>query len=268
MVALLANGLGHSLGSEVGTASPLHVGGLVYYVNSATGDSGYSGLSAEKPLDTLANGVSAASAGDIVVLMDGHTETITSAVTVNKAIAIVGEGQSSGQPAVVLTNNQAAGAVLTLSTAYAEVYNIWIAKQSQACSAVAVAISAQAVHLEDVYFEGDENSDAALCQINGSGTDSSLRNCAFVSDATDNTDVPTIALELSAAVTGIRMDGVVFDGGSYGFSDYALKASAGAITNLRARSLSFLRGADYTIHASSTGYVNPATVSGQHTGVW
>jgi len=202
-------------------------------------------------------------------LFDGIARQVAQQVDVAPKTFGHQEGCSDGKPTVKLTNNQAAGSMFALSTAHSQLMNIWIEEQAQACSAAAIAISAAGVHLEDLYLEGDDNSDAALCTINASGTRASLRGCSFVStEATTSNAPPTIGLELSAAVDCVRLDSVIFDGGTLGFSDYALKASAAAMTSFRALNVSFLRGADYSLHASSTGYLNPQTVTGQHMGVW
>lgn len=78
--------------------------GNVYYVNSVTGsNSANNGLNPDAAFATLAAAVSAATANnnDIILLMPGHTETVTSSIAVSKAgLSIIGLGSGLRRPAL------------------------------------------------------------------------------------------------------------------------------------------------------------------------
>ena len=120
----------------------------------------------------------------------------------------------------------------------------------------------------------DANDNAAGLQLNTGAGDIFLRNCTLISTQAANAspasnDPPSIGLEVTAAMSDLRLEGCVFDGGTIGFADpYALKASAAAVTRLRGVNMSFLRGADYTLNSSTTGYINVQTSTGAVLGVW
>src|SRR5689334_19357234 len=95
------NGVGGSTGASLATAAPLYASGQVWYVSSTTGVDGASpaGLDRVKPLATLAQAYTNAAAGDFIVCLSGHVETLTSAQTIGKAdIKLVGEGTGSSRP--------------------------------------------------------------------------------------------------------------------------------------------------------------------------
>ena len=260
----LPNGVGATLGDSLVVNSPLEFNGNIWYVDSATGADAASpkGRNRNAPLATLDQAVTNSAAGDMIVLMDGHAETITSAVAVNKSLTIVGAGQSSGKPTVKLTNNQAAGAVLTCTGSDVQVRNIWFPTNTQACSARRVTTSGgNYFRMIGCYFEFGANDDASGLGL--AGTTVEIRNTTFVVTATDNTAQPDTAVDLSGTVSAIIMEGVVFDGGEAGFSDYfAMDLSDSAVTSFYLENLSLLNGADIKVLAASEGYVNVGTSGG------
>jgi hypothetical protein len=250
----------------------MYTSGVVYYVSSSLGSDANGGLSRLDPKATLASAVTASEALgglNIITLMDGHAETLTAVQDIAAAVTIVGEGRSDGKPTVKLTNNQAAGIMIDVNASGNDVEfrNIWIEEDAQANSAVRVRTDLARTSFIDCYFECDGNSNAACLQVNTGASALYLKNCTFISTsaaqaAPASNDPPTIALEITAAVAGVKMEGCVFSGGNIGFSDYALKATAAAITNVRIETLSQLLGADVGFHGSSTGFIMPTTTTG------
>lgn len=82
--------------------------GDVFFVDGSIGnDSAGSGLSPDTPFDTLAYAFSSdvLSAGDVVVVMPGHTETIVAAAGVDMdiaGVAVVGLGAGSNKPTITM----------------------------------------------------------------------------------------------------------------------------------------------------------------------
>lgn len=86
--------------------------GKVIYVHSGTGSNGNLGTDPRQPLATIAQAqsVATASKGDIVVLMPGHAETVTAAITLSKAgVSYVAAG--TGSLAATITGNGAVDAI-------------------------------------------------------------------------------------------------------------------------------------------------------------
>src|SRR6266480_2850617 len=80
------------------------VGGKTWWVNSAKGQNSHGkGLTKDAPFKTLAYAFSSASpkSGDLIVVMEGHTEDITAAASINANIAgvtVLGLGIHTTRP--------------------------------------------------------------------------------------------------------------------------------------------------------------------------
>ena len=254
------NGIGASLGDDLVTQAPLQTTGTVYYVHGSTGDDANSGTNRNAPKATLASANTAASSGDIVVLLDGHAETITSVVAIKAGLTVVGEGQSAGKPTVKLTNNQANGNMLTLG-ADSEIRNIWFEEDAQAnADSVVSTNQADRIGIIGCYFESDGNSTCPL-EVDTSD-DIRIINCTLISTATDDGSRSTYGLFLTGGGARITLDGTVFDAGSVGWDATALDCSGSAWTFIRGTGVSLLRGASMTWNTSSTGWIIPSTTSG------
>ena len=257
------NGFGQSLGdSLVVEGSPAFTTGKVWYVDSTVGDDSYDGRSDKRPLATLSQAQTNASSGDVVVLMAAHAETYTSALTISKELIVVGGGQSDGKPTVKYTNNQAAGSLFTITADNVELRNIWFEEESQSNSSPTVASSGDAFRVVGCYMELDENTTASGFDLQqAAGETALLRNCTFVSTAAAIGSVPDVAIAKSGAGQ-LWMDGVTFDGGTYGFEEgYAYDEDGGAAGRLVATGMTLLRGADMRIHGSSTAVVQVSSDS-------
>ncbi|MGW8177599.1 MAG: hypothetical protein ACWGQW_02220 [bacterium] len=266
-MTILPGGIGASSGDTLVTTGVLFTSGDVYYVDSETGSDANGGKSRLDPKATLSSAVSAAFAGDMIVLLSTHAETLTAALAISKTLVIVGEGASSGLPTVKFTLNAAAANLFNITGDGVELRNIFFEEESKSCSAARILVNADRVTMHGCYFQIDGNLTPACVSLYTNAADIFLENCTFVStsaaqsDPADN-DPPSSAVSSENAITGLRIKGCVFDGGSIGFSGYALDLSDSAITDLRVEGMSLLRGADVSINASSTGYVQTPTVTG------
>lgn len=259
-MTILPNGIGGTAGDSLATDGPLQTSGDVWYVDSVTGNDSNDGRSRLEPFATLSQAVTDAASDDIIVLLASHAETLTSAQTISERLTIVGEGTTTTMPK--LTNNQAAGQLITIASADVQLRNIWFEEDSQANSAVRVSSASARTALIGCYFEANATQNAAVVQVNTGASDLLVKNCTFISTATADDDAPVIALEITAATSEVDIEGTVFSGGTQGWKDFALKASAAAITRVRMETCSFLLGADAAFHASSTGYLQPSTTTG------
>lgn len=84
-------------------AGNLFTTGTVYFVSSITGSNDNNGTDVSTPKATIAGAQSAATAskGDVVVILPGHTETLTSVLTLSKAgVNYIGLGQGMLRPSI------------------------------------------------------------------------------------------------------------------------------------------------------------------------
>jgi hypothetical protein len=260
----LPNGIGATLGDSLATTEPLILTGNVWYVDSATGTDAVSpaGKNREKPLATLAQAHTNASANDIIVCLSGHSETLTAGQVFTKSVLLIGEGASGALPTVKFTQDAAAAGLFSIVAAGVEIRNIWFEEAAQLASVNKVYVDAVCTdfRLTDCYFEGNANDALALVAILGARC--TIEGCTFISTATDTAAQPYAGIETSGAISDLRMIGVKLSDGTVGWSGAAMVASGAAVTRLRCEGLSLLLGAEMLIHASSTGHVNPATSTG------
>lgn len=265
----LPNGLGASTGYSFATTSPLEVNGNVWYVHYGTGTDAVSpaGQNRHAPLKTLGQANTNSSDGDIIVLLDGHEETLTSVVTIANDLTIVGEGASGGYPTAKLTNNQAAGSALALSAAvFTQLKNIWFEEQAQACSVANIRVNnaSGTQIITDCYFQCGQYDDDWAVEVSGTNC-LMIKNSTFISTATSIATQPkgAIGTEAGSLVHTIILDGVVIDGGTYGWSNYhAVELVNKDPDIVIMESISLLRGSDMEIHSDAVGHVNASTNTG------
>lgn len=266
---MYSNGIGESTGDTLATCEPLYTSGDIWYVKSSTGVDAASprGRDATRPLATIAQAHTNAANGDIIVLLDGHTETV-SALTVSKNVIFVGSGSSSSLPTVKLTPAAADAVVFTISAAGVQFRNVWFEERTATSTYPVISVAAANFKMIGCYCQLGAY-DADTVRFESGGDSARIESTTFVSTATALTAQPTSACRVVAAVSDFEMDGVVFDGGAYGFAlPGAFDSTNSAITRLRAQSISLLRGADMSINGSTTGWVNTQTVTGSSRLVW
>lgn len=98
--------------------------GTYWYVSSVIGSAGFPGTLTQ-PFATITQAQTAASAGDVVVLMSGHAETVASAAAINLSkagVTYVGIGNGAERP--TFTFNGATTATLTITAADISLTNV------------------------------------------------------------------------------------------------------------------------------------------------
>lgn len=263
----LPNGAGETTGDSLVTNSPLEYSGIIWYVSSLLGTDAVSpkGQNRNAPLATLGQANTNAASGDMIVLMAGHAETLTSTITVSKNLIIVGAGTTGSKPSVKLTNNQASGALLHFTGAYYELRNVWFPTNTVANDIAMVrSVVTESGLVKGCYFEFDANDDAPGISFGGGGSHS-FRGTTFIVTGTNRADQPFCAVQNAEAVTTPLADfeGTIFDGGVAGFSNFfALDLSINAVTRITAEGVSALNGADLKIPEATNGYLNVGTSTG------
>jgi len=267
----LPSGLGESSGAGWANAQPVDISGTAYYVSSSAGNDTYGGTSRLAPKATLSSAYTAASSGDVIVLMDGHAETLTAVQNIAKNISIIGGGRSDGKPTVKLTMNNAANASMlnvtgTGTPAYVRLHNIWFEENSQANTGARVVGNCNTLfHMSYCYFECGQHDDGAAVTIASSAGTALIENTTFISTATLASARPHSAIQTSGTVYCAMFNGVTVDGGTVGFAEqYPVDLDDNAVTDTFAISCSFLRGADVQASpsAGTSSFINPQTTSG------
>lgn len=271
MSVFLPNGLGASTGADYATASPVYIrggsAGSVWYV-SASGSDAANGRDRSAPLETLQAAITAATAGDTIVLMSGYSETIATQVEIDKVLTIVGEGASSGVPSPVITEG-AGDYALLVSANSVYIAGVKIVGRAIDCTGNDLA-------LEDCYFvaDGEGASGVGSVVFGGSAVTASLRDCTFVADKSGE-NIPGPAVDVTVGMTGLSIEGCTFRCGTAdddhfatsGGERYAVNIQSAA-TCLRGIRNTLTNGADVFIHASSTGIFHVSSATGSSRVIW
>lgn len=249
----LPNGMGETTGDALASSNkPLQASGKVYYVHH-TGSDAYTGLNRAQPFATIAAAYTAASAGDILCLLDGHTQQVSAVLIIAKALTIVAGGSSGGVPTV---NFQAttggAYSIFQITAAGTQIRNVKFKSSTVAHSAWRLEVIADSCAIVGCYFECGANESGGQSVLIGNAQANVLfKNCTFVSTATSAAATPASALDHNGTTTNLTLDGCVFDGGTVGFTGGIAYTEAGIPTRRRGENISLLRGADVSLHTSA-----------------
>lgn len=277
MAYFLPKGLGgYTTGDSLGMAEPLLVSGNVWYVDTVDGVDAVSpaGKNATAPLQSLSQAISNAANHDIIVLINASGAGLTSAVTVNKSVTIMGSSTAGGASANDLYRiGGAAVNLLTITAADVQLRNLRFRATGYGetgPSAVAtsrIVVSGARFRMVGCYVECGAADTGAALEL-ASGADSAeIRSCDFISNSI--TTAPYGCILGSAALTGLRVFNSSFSGGATGFSNfYAVDLSSGAVTRAEVEGVSLLHGADMKLHASSTGWVHIEEATGSSRVDW
>lgn len=253
------NGLGQDLGDSLAVVgSPLYTTGEVWYVNSAGGSDSYDGRNHLAPLATTSQAITNASAGDVIVLMDGHTETLSSVISISKALTIVGGGQSDGKPTANFTASSSNN-IFSIEADNVQIRNIYFKETTYPNSSgghINVQTGSGLFLMEGNYHECGVDMTHAVVLVSTASGPVSFRNTTFVNTGTDATDPPLTAIDDRQGYTGVvLLDGCTFDGGTIGWTaGYAYTQDGGAANTVFADRITHLRGADVGLISTTTGY--------------
>lgn len=270
MPVIHTNGFGGSLGAELATVSPVYTSGDVWFVRSTTGTDAAApaGKSREAPLATLGQAQTNAAAGDVIVMLSGHTETLATKLTLSKAgLVLLGEGQGTSQPSF---KRSADVNLWDITGAGIRVENIrFLTDSTAAFAADRVLVSANTVLFRGCYFASSalDTISPALAIASGVTNLTIDESTYFISSGTSSALTGFSGLAFKGTATDVEMRDVVFDGGSFGWLSSALSA-VGAITRLRVKDLSLLNGSDALLITATSGYVHVASNSGDARLTW
>jgi len=163
--------------------------GQIFYVNSTTviADGGVGGANGnpgtyQKPFATIAYAITRCKAnrGDIILVMPGHTETVTAAGTIAANIAgvsIIGLGNGNKRPTITL--NTAATASITVSAANVTFKNI-IFSANFASITKLFTVTAKYFLIEDCRIQATATSMMFLSIVSTNTTDNIADGMAIV----------------------------------------------------------------------------------------
>lgn len=259
MSEYFVSGIGETLGDPLAVNPPFMTKGAVWFVCSVNGTDagGTAGKDKQKPLKTLAQAQTNASAGDTVFLLNGHAETYTTSLSISKQLYIVGTGLVSGKyPGASFTINAASADAFVLSAAGTQLRNIYFPQSSQSNSFSAggkVVVETTDCLIAGCYFEmGALDQGAGLIDAVAAPTRLRVENCTFISTATSTATRPIYGMSVQQTVSDVAVIGSVFNDGTVGFSTAALDMSGPTVTRIRAENISLLQGADFLIASAST----------------
>ena len=204
--------------------------GAVHWVDSVTGSDANPG-SEGQPLATLAQAITNATAnnGDIVIIKSGHTQSLSSAVTVNKAgVRIFGIGNGTDAPTFTVT---AAIDGINITADDVEVNNLYFPAGTSATNTARINVDADRARIKNCRFNcGAQDSNTITITSNGT-------NCEIDSVTMSVTaDGPDGGIVVESAVTGLHIFNSSFDGGDYNWDNAALYSTA-ALLNYRLESI-------------------------------
>lgn len=160
-------------------------GGKVFWVHSVTGSNGNKGTR-EKPFADIdyAIGRCTANKGDVILVMPGHTETITAADAILAdvaSISIIGLGAGDDMPWIKFNN-----------------------------TAATVAIDADNVTIKNIRFHALISAVVLGVNIKAGATDAKVLDCRFDVD-TANTDEFNTSIDIKAGCARTRIEGNTFN---------------------------------------------------------
>lgn len=264
-----AGGIGGTTGAELATVEPLHTSGDVWYVLSSTGTDAVSprGKDRNRPLATLAQAYANAAAGDTIVMLTGHSESVGLVLTVAKdGLSIIGEGSGSSRPSLTRTGNFI---VIDVNANGVLIDNVLFPATTTGTSGSAkVRVRLAGCTISNCYFQCSTLDDGPQVEYVTGAADCAITETTFISTATSIADQPTSCIAVTNAMSRLTLDTVVMDGGSSGWAGAAAFVGTAAVTTLRAINVDLLNDSDMTLATGTSGYVHTRNTSGSARVVW
>ncbi len=246
-IQVFPNGAGGSTGADLAVLKPAYYSGNIWYVKYSTGTDAVAPAGKERsaPLKTLSQAYTNAAAGDTIVFLAGHAETLGAAQTLAKAhLALVSEGIPGTRASFTCSG---AVAMFDITATGVLIDNIYFPASTGVATA-RVRTASTLTRVVGCQFDcGASDTNRALEFVTGAG------NC-LVSETgfTATAATPAVGIEVLNAVTGLVMDSVTFDGGSFGWSGFAFKGTA-AVTGIHATRMNRVAGSHVILATGGSG---------------
>ncbi len=223
--------------------------GAVHWVDSVTGNDSNSG-SEGQPLATIAQAITNATAnnGDIILVKSGHVQSLSSAITVNKAgIRIFGIGNGTSAPAITVV---AAIDGINITADDVEINNIYFPAGTTATNTARINVDADRVRIKNCRFNcGAFDSNTITLTSNASNCEIDSVSMSITADGPDG------GIVIEGAVTGLHVFNSSFDGGDFNWDNAAIY-SAAAHLNYRYETITLTNEAGIShTNSSSKGVI-------------
>jgi len=197
-----------------------YLSGAVQWLDTISGSNANAGTLPELPVATLAQAVTNSAANGVIVIGAGSSEDLAASQAISlTGLSIFGCGTGSSRPRYRCT-----GAVnmWDMGAVGQWIENIYF-PASTAVPTSRIKSNNDSLTVKDCYFEcGASDTTRALYLFGGNGI--RVEGCSFVTVASR----PAIGLHVPNGTTDVTIVNCTFDGGSYGWTDYALKESNSA----------------------------------------
>jgi hypothetical protein len=195
---------GHTLPLKNLQGAGLMTFGNIFFVDSTTGSDSDNGKTPTAAFATISAAISACTAnqGDVILVLPGHSETRTSAITVNKAgISIIGLGQGLVRPSI--TGNGTIDAV-DITAANVLFENFQFPAPGTDDQTADVNVSGAGVTLRNLYSIGSQTSKnkTDIITVASGANDLLVENCVAYNVTVDC--VSWLSLEAAVARPVIR----------------------------------------------------------------
>lgn len=232
--------------------------GSVFWVNSATGtDGAHFGDAPDHPFATIKYALTKCTSGkgDVIIVANGHSETVTAAdfwPGLVASVTIVGQGTGTQRPTIAWST--ATAAQIVVDTFYNSFHNLIFDLTGIDAVAAGFSITGGSARFVDCLFVvGDSGGQATLgVSIGTGGDDCRFINCEFDGHTGAGT---TAAINTAVAIDGLVVENCVFSGD---FGTAAINNATNAMTNARIKNNLFNvlgSGKSLVAHASATGFV-------------
>jgi len=227
--------------------------GDVYYVDSVNGDNGRRGLSEATAVATLdyAIGLATINQGDVIYVLAGHTETVTTPINVDKAgISIIGLGYGEKAPAFICN---AAIDAIDVTAANVVIKNLYFPASTHTGVTSRINVSAANCGIYDCSFTVGQYDNETIT-ITAGGDELVVDDCEFLSNSAAIGDA---AIEIEAAgVDGLVVKNCYFDGydDTQAWDTGAINSGV-AHTRCLIKDNIFLYGAGVIFSAAATGSI-------------
>jgi hypothetical protein len=221
----------------------VYLSGAIQWVHS-TGSNANAGTRPEQPVATLAQAVTNSAANGIIIVGEGHSESLSASQTFGSlaGLAVFGCGVGSSRPRYTCTGTVEMWAPGGAGCWFEGFYF----PASTAAATSRITIGSDQHVIKDCYFECGASDTNRAVRVRGI---TRIEGCSFVATASR----PAIGVEVDVATTDTTLVNNTFDGGSYGWTDYACKVS-GAATRVRGFGNTFTNQSDYGHSITGTSY--------------
>ena len=252
---IIENGLSDDSNADAFITSDLIITGAVIWVDSVNGSAGGAGTF-EDPVDDIAQAIANATAdnGDIVILKENHSETLTGSVSFSKAgMKFFGLGSGATRPSFTCN---AAIDLFSLDAVGIEINGFYFPAGTTTPNTSRINVAAAGCKIKDCTFLCGAN-DPDTITIPDAGDYCNIDSCTFTVSA----DGPNKGISIeAAAVAGLIIQNCSFDGDDYGWDDAAIYSAVAHLNWIYANN-TLTNGSDILHTAAAKGYLY-GTVAG------